>query len=83
MYCDDPFDGFGARDEDQNGRFDHPDRRAGDWRRGAAGYVMTGFGWLAELAAPYHRVGAWAEVRLWGPLPDGALRISFAGSWRW
>jgi hypothetical protein len=44
---------------------------------------MTGFGWLAELAAPYHRVGAWAEVRLWGPLPDGALRISFAGSWRW
>ena len=40
---------------------------------------MTGFGWLAELAAPYHRVGAWAEVRLWGPLPDGALRIGFAG----
>ena len=78
---DDPFDGFGARDEDQNGRFDHPDRRAGNWRRGAAGYVMTGFGWLAELLPLIvgSVVGAWAGVRLRGPLPDGALRIGFAG----
>jgi uncharacterized protein len=48
---------------------------------GGAGCVMTGFGRLAELLPLIvgSVVGAWAGVRLRGPLPDGALRIGFAG----
>ena len=42
---------------------------------------MTGFGWLAELLPLIvgSVAGPWAGVRLRGPLPDGALRIGFAG----
>ena len=48
---------------------------------GAAGYLTTGFGRLFELLPLIvgSVVGAWVGVRLRDPLPDGAIRIGFAG----
>jgi len=48
---------------------------------GAAGYFTTGFDRLSELLPLIvgSVVGAWAGVRLRDPLPDGAIRIGFAG----
>jgi uncharacterized membrane protein YfcA len=48
---------------------------------GGAGYVMARFGRLAELLPLIvgSVVGAWAGVRLRAPLPDGAIRLGFAG----